>query len=132
MRRLQNLRSGLQGQESARSRPQLQACLRYGEWHLPQAQALASVDLLQSLRRAGVRHQLSDDSDAQTPGGWCSPSGSYQMRRLPVLHLGLPVRGTAVQSSARSEEHTSELQSLMRISYAVFCLQKKKPYISYY
>src|SRR3546814_1370066 len=29
-------------------------------------------------------------------------------------------------SGARSEEHTSELQSLMRISYAVFCLQKKK------
>src|SRR3546814_10765538 len=28
----------------------------------------------------------------------------------------------------RSEEHTSELQSLMRISYAVFCLQKKKPH----
>src|SRR3546814_2915629 len=27
----------------------------------------------------------------------------------------------------RSEEHTSELQSLMRISYAVFCLKKKKP-----
>src|SRR3546814_4205348 len=30
------------------------------------------------------------------------------------------------QSDARSEEHTSELQSLMRISYAVFCLKKKK------
>src|SRR3546814_9710227 len=30
------------------------------------------------------------------------------------------------QISARSEEHTSELQSLMRISYAVFCLKKKK------
>src|SRR3546814_8855076 len=29
----------------------------------------------------------------------------------------------------RSEEHTSELQSLMRISYAVFCLKKKKPKI---
>src|SRR3546814_9836588 len=29
-------------------------------------------------------------------------------------------------AGARSEEHTSELQSLMRISYAVFCLQKKK------
>src|SRR3546814_2444368 len=29
-------------------------------------------------------------------------------------------------SGARSEEHTSELQSLMRISYAVFCLKKKK------
>src|SRR3546814_16372691 len=30
--------------------------------------------------------------------------------------------------SRRSEEHTSELQSLMRISYAVFCLKKKKRY----
>src|SRR3546814_8721292 len=30
------------------------------------------------------------------------------------------------QSENRSEEHTSELQSLMRISYAVFCLKKKK------
>src|SRR3546814_5164230 len=31
-----------------------------------------------------------------------------------------------VDAKARSEEHTSELQSLMRISYAVFCLKKKK------
>src|SRR3546814_1475977 len=30
------------------------------------------------------------------------------------------------RAAARSEEHTSELQSLMRISYAVFCLKKKK------
>src|SRR3546814_5983459 len=37
----------------------------------------------------------------------------------------------AVESASteeRSEEHTSELQSLMRISYAVFCLKKKKKY----
>src|SRR3546814_7737949 len=32
----------------------------------------------------------------------------------------------------RSEEHTSELQSLMRISYAVFCLQKNKKQLSYH
>src|SRR3546814_3506328 len=32
-------------------------------------------------------------------------------------------------NAARSEEHTSELQSLMRISYAVFCLKKKKQQI---
>src|SRR3546814_3960296 len=32
----------------------------------------------------------------------------------------------AAQEEPRSEEHTSELQSLMRISYAVFCLKKKK------
>src|SRR3546814_5387910 len=39
--------------------------------------------------------------------------------RLTPDHLGLQF------SLARSEEHTSELQSLMRISYAVFCLKKK-------
>src|SRR3546814_8020725 len=40
----------------------------------------------------------------------------------PMRAAGRPVgRG----ASSRSEEHTSELQSLMRISYAVFCLQKK-------
>src|SRR3546814_965282 len=36
----------------------------------------------------------------------------------------------AVSSIHRSEEHTSELQSLMRISYAVFCLKKKKTKIN--
>src|SRR3546814_8989269 len=36
--------------------------------------------------------------------------------------------GRPVERSVRSEEHTSELQSLMRISYAVFCLKKKTTY----
>src|SRR3546814_10465284 len=40
------------------------------------------------------------------------------------LHLGDPGRGHRGRAG-RSEEHTSELQSLMRISYAVFCLKKK-------
>src|SRR3546814_2175634 len=39
--------------------------------------------------------------------------------------LGVQVRGKRMRAM-RSEEHTSELQSLMRISYAVFCLKKKK------
>src|SRR3546814_1238909 len=38
-----------------------------------------------------------------------------------------PAGGRQVARRRRSEEHTSELQSLMRISYAVFCLKKKKP-----
>src|SRR3546814_7617303 len=38
---------------------------------------------------------------------------------------------TATQLRRRSEEHTSELQSLMRLSYAVFCLKKKKTYKHY-
>src|SRR3546814_5899916 len=43
------------------------------------------------------------------------------MRRRPFTS-GLP----KMRNCVRSEEHTSELQSLMRISYAVFCLKKKK------
>src|SRR3546814_1653355 len=39
---------------------------------------------------------------------------------------GHSLGATGVQEAIRSEEHTSELQSLMRISYAVFCLKKKK------
>src|SRR3546814_1263931 len=45
---------------------------------------------------------------------WCS--------RLPWHSAWIRTR----RKRARSEEHTSELQSLMRISYAVFCLKKKK------
>src|SRR3546814_3611123 len=37
-----------------------------------------------------------------------------------------PVRQSEALDQSRSEEHTSELQSLMRISYAVFCLKNKK------
>src|SRR3546814_3963536 len=40
-----------------------------------------------------------------------------------AVSIGIQVRG---KLEHRSEEHTSELQSLMRISYAVFCLKKKK------
>src|SRR3546814_5171932 len=39
---------------------------------------------------------------------------------------GVPVFRDIPKDRLRSEEHTSELQSLMRISYAVFCLKKKK------
>src|SRR3546814_2085254 len=43
-----------------------------------------------------------------------------------VKTLSAQVIGIADETDLRSEEHTSELQSLMRISYAVFCLKKKK------
>src|SRR3546814_5682966 len=45
---------------------------------------------------------------------------------LPGIAEHKDVRGHAV-AKKRSEEHTSELQSLMRISYAVFCLKKQNP-----
>src|SRR3546814_9361518 len=48
--------------------------------------------------------------------------------RQALFHLPEPLCQCRQFSgrAARSEEHTSELQSLMRISYAVFCLKKKK------
>src|SRR3546814_2094548 len=49
--------------------------------------------------------------------------------RQPAAVLGLQqarMPYTPFRRGTRSEEHTSELQSLMRISYAVFCLKKKK------
>src|SRR3546814_8426713 len=62
-------------------------------------------------------------------GGACALAGSakrtHRARRQRRKLCGCMVvegRGTG----GRSEEHTSELQSLMRISYAVFCLKKKK------
>src|SRR3546814_6565795 len=42
-----------------------------------------------------------------------------------MLHQLQPIQGKDSIADSRSEEHTSELQSLMRISYAVFCLKKK-------
>src|SRR3546814_5064615 len=49
---------------------------------------------------------------------------------IPALNLSPEAAGAIRQgrvwTGVRSEEHTSELQSLMRISYAVFCLKKKK------
>src|SRR3546814_6217546 len=50
--------------------------------------------------------------------------GLALVRRYVSLHGGTVELHSEV-GSGRSEEHTSELQSLMRISYAVFCLKKK-------
>src|SRR3546814_4897514 len=50
-------------------------------------------------------------------------SGARNPPRCPAPH---PPAARAARRPQRSEEHTSELQSLMRISYAVFCLKKKK------
>src|SRR3546814_6024180 len=61
--------------------------------------------------------------------GWKARLGLHAHigARQPVLAVLLkPFAARRAMPAARSEEHTSELQSLMRISYAVFCLKKKK------
>src|SRR3546814_10081738 len=65
-------------------------------------------------------HRRFDDVAAEGFDGFLF--GGVQTKRG---HANMLLFQFAV-ASARSEEHTSELQSLMRISYAVFCLQKKK------
>src|SRR3546814_9552429 len=59
--------------------------------------------------------------------------GDLRIRRAVIVLrddflclVGVQVIQVRLGDLARSEEHTSELQSLMRISYAVFCLKKKK------
>src|SRR3546814_4019740 len=62
----------------------------------------------------------------------CAAHARRQHRGMPFrsrfpARLGLQKKEMGMRDGApRSEEHTSELQSLMRISYAVFCLKKKK------
>src|SRR3546814_10248493 len=53
------------------------------------------------------------------------PPCASQRERRPGYNRGTRQNRIWRRSSPRSEEHTSELQSLMRISYAVFCLKKK-------
>src|SRR3546814_10865564 len=60
--------------------------------------------------------------------GTLTPQVQFRYSDSYFAHGGLPYDISGFQPSFRSEEHTSELQSLMRISYAVFCLKKKKSY----
>src|SRR3546814_8346284 len=58
------------------------------------------------------------DDAAEYHGALCGALCVAKPERIDLMRL--------IEHDARSEEHTSELQSLMRISYAVFCLKKKK------
>src|SRR3546814_1663933 len=56
---------------------------------------------------------------------WCRPSKSgFREQLAPMAWIGRSL-APLCSETRRSEEHTSELQSLMRISYAVFCWKKK-------
>src|SRR3546814_9196371 len=80
------------------------------------------VGQLQSPPARGVRSREAVREVAARLAGEHCPGSSPQNGR-PPWHNRLRANRPFV---ARSEEHTSELQSLMRISYAVFCLKKKK------
>src|SRR3546814_2913182 len=86
-----------------------QASARFGNWR---KLVIVSAMLL------GVRVSLSASVSSSKAANWV----------VNALVEATPISGPAQVKNDRvdrSEEHTSELQSLMRISYAVFCLKKK-------
>src|SRR3546814_4724729 len=87
------------------------------------------VDQIARLITAGG--QIVIDRHAAVPGLAFLRIVIGDQRHAPELPAGIVVIGHQRQPAVRSEEHTSELQSLMRISSAVFCLKKKKILIHY-
>src|SRR3546814_8821375 len=74
----------------------------------------AAYRLPASCRPSGRRWRRTDAADPGAAAAWAAREA--QQNSIPAVR-SFPI--------PRSEEHTSELQSLMRISYAFFCLQKK-------
>src|SRR3546814_4673327 len=82
--------------------------------------------LLTPYHSCGMLAPNSRTESAGSDSMICPPASTTSLRTIQAA----AARGVRADSShspvnARSEEHTSELQSLMRISYAVFCLKKK-------
>src|SRR3546814_4682009 len=90
------------------------------------AALMPSVDATATARYSRITQSIGLPTD----GDW-----HWLMAGLVNLNYDLDLwgknraslRAAVSERAARSEEHTSELQSLMRTSYAVFCLNKKKP-----
>src|SRR3546814_7678881 len=85
-----------------------------------QTNDMSGLDVCYAIRkRRGTKFHIADAIVEAGRLGQKTGAGYY--RHEPGSRTPIPDPETT-----RSEEHTSELQSLMRISYAVFCLKKKK------
>src|SRR3546814_3086244 len=80
-------------------------------------QAAADDEVLQRLARGDADFVMISTAGAEPTAGLAVPL--YRWRRVLLVPRAHPLAALD-----RSDEHTSELQSLMRISYAVFCLKK--------
>src|SRR3546814_1799180 len=82
-----------------------------------------SITLREASEKVGVTRQtLMKAIKTGRVSGQKSDNGEWRIEPVELFRVWPPVN--EVQQPLRSEEHTSELQSLMRISYAVFCLKK--------
>src|SRR3546814_6449597 len=83
------------------------------------------ADLDSDMGRRTPQGELEVELDVRVLLGQFDDHDAVRRQQLGLPgQIGLDRGGVVL--GARSEEHTSELQSLMRISYAVFCLKKKK------
>src|SRR3546814_5613161 len=76
----------------------------------------------------GLPQWIAPAAGSDERSTWLAPAWTGASSRPAGASLATraaPAASRSGLSSSRSEEHTSELQSLMRISYAVFCLKKK-------
>src|SRR3546814_6930494 len=80
------------------------------------------------LGAAGIPTTLLVDREGREIGRKVGPAewDSDEVVKVLQLYVKSGASASPATHKGRSEEHTSELQSLMRISYAVFCLKKKK------
>src|SRR3546814_5538370 len=106
--------------------------MRISDW----SSDVCSSDLIhRALVLAGVAHHHRDQAlvaalgrghQAVAGGRGVAGLDAVDGRVAPQQQVAVALGDRADREFLRSEEHTSELQSLMRISYAVFCLKKKK------
>src|SRR3546814_5720187 len=103
---------------------------RAGEAALSLKSNLVHISLIkvdgQQVYPAVPQAPVSEDASAAEDAGHVSGSDDSTPSELTQSDREQQPQTDETAMATRSEEHTSELQSLKRISYAVFCLQKKK------
>src|SRR3546814_2937328 len=109
----------LQGQSDLRSAHERREGMRHSQNDSAGDQAETHMGPINGISELIGQHGFARDGLDQTS----SADGPENLRKNRHDREGADV---GPREQARSEEHTSELQSLMRISYAVFCLKKTK------
>src|SRR3546814_1778431 len=110
------------GNTSALQQAELQNFANWYQYHRTRNK-MAKAGASEAFGRLGENYRVGFDTIWNRGGGNANTSGSTPAYPIPVDSNDGLFSGANRIDFYRSEEHTSELQSLMRISYAVFCLK---------